>query len=56
MCFILLRRAHKNVYFIFHSIQQFTKCIETTYLHEGRISDAQHVSTRKGSSSGADSS
>jgi hypothetical protein len=27
-----------------------------TYLHEGRISEAQHVSTPNGSSSGADSS
>jgi hypothetical protein len=27
-----------------------------TYLHEGHISEAQHVSTPKGSSSGGDSS
>jgi hypothetical protein len=48
--------SHKNVYFTFQSTQQFIKSTQMTYLHGGRISEAQHVSAPNGSSSGADSS
>jgi hypothetical protein len=52
----ILKSIFKKVYSIFQSTQQFIKSIQMTYLHEGRISEAQHVSTPYGSSSGADSS
>jgi hypothetical protein len=48
-------KEYINVYFIFQSTQQLIKSIQITYLHEGRISEAQHVSTPNGSSSGDDS-
>jgi hypothetical protein len=54
-CCILLRRVRKNVYFVFQSVQQFIKSIQMNYLHEGRISEAQHVFTPNGSLSGSDS-
>jgi hypothetical protein len=50
-----LNCKHKNIYFIFQPTQQFINNIQITYLHEGRISEAQHVSTSNGSSSGPDS-
>jgi hypothetical protein len=46
-----------NVYFKFPPTQQFIKGIQKmTCLHESSISEAQHVSTRNGSSSGVGSS
>jgi hypothetical protein len=46
----------KDVYFIFQSTQKFLKSIQMTYLHKGRMSEAQYFSTPNGSSSDADSS
>jgi K+-transporting ATPase c subunit len=42
----------KNIYFILQSTQQFIKII----YFESRISEAQHISIRNGSSSGTNSS
>jgi hypothetical protein len=54
MCCILSRPVCKNVYFIFQSTQQFIQSTQMTYLHEGRISKAQYVSTSNGSSPSAE--
>jgi hypothetical protein len=42
------------VYFKFQTTQQFIKSIQMAYLHEGRISEAQHVSIPNESSSGVE--
>jgi hypothetical protein len=49
-----MKLVSKDVHFIFQTTQQFIKSVQMTYLHEGRISEAQHVSTPNGSSSGVE--